>query len=72
MGEWQDDLQCGEGKCLYVDGAAYDGEWKDGKRYAGSGEAGWHQLCVGEASTGVSMELRVGGGRWHNAGNCLG
>ncbi|GAB4815949.1 hypothetical protein N2152v2_002995 [Parachlorella kessleri] len=33
MGEWQADLQCGQGKCLYVDGSAYDGEWKDGMRH---------------------------------------
>jgi hypothetical protein len=32
MGQWRDDLQTGEGKCLYADGSAYDGEWKGGKR----------------------------------------
>lgn len=39
MGQWADDVQAGEGKCVYADGSTYDGEWQAGARCgAGLGE----------------------------------
>lgn len=34
MGQWEADLQQGEGKCIYADGAQYDGGWQAGMRCA--------------------------------------
>lgn len=31
-GQWEADLQSGEGKCQYADGSQYDGQWKAGQR----------------------------------------
>jgi hypothetical protein len=30
MGQWEGDLQQGEGKCVHADGRQYDGQWKEG------------------------------------------
>lgn len=32
MGQWEGDLEHGEGKCIYADGAQYDGGWQAGMR----------------------------------------
>ena len=37
MGQWEGDLQEGEGKCIYADGSQYDGQWKAGLRCAAAG-----------------------------------
>ena len=34
-GQWEVDLQQGEGKCIYADGSQYDGQWAAGQRCAG-------------------------------------
>lgn len=31
-GQWEEGVQCGEGKCQYADGSQYDGQWKAGQR----------------------------------------
>ena len=33
-GTWEEDLQEGMGKCKWADGAAYDGQWRQGNRWA--------------------------------------
>ena len=35
MGQWEADLQHGEGKCVYADGSTYDGQWQAGQRWVG-------------------------------------
>lgn len=37
LGQWEGDLQQGQGKCVYADGATYDGAWRAGKRCAAAG-----------------------------------
>ena len=32
IGGWENDLQHGEGKCIYADGSEYSGQWKEGAR----------------------------------------
>jgi hypothetical protein len=32
IGQWERDVQHGEGKCTYADGSVYGGNWKDGMR----------------------------------------
>lgn len=53
MGQWEGDLQHGQGKCTYADGSQYDGQWQAGKRCAPC-RAGW------PAKAGKAAGCRMG------------